>query len=202
MQDHRTKMSGGRGITFAALLLAGGESRRMGRDKATIEFGGRPLWERQLQVLRALGPERIFVSARATPAWLPDSVELLLDDPPSRGPLSGLTKTLAAIETTHLVVLAVDLPFMTAEEMRRSLDLATKGCGAVPIVGKQVEPLAAVYSAEAIPEFRAALSGTDFSLQSIVGQLAATGKVKLRPVPGTDAPLYQNWNEPGDVKTI
>jgi molybdopterin-guanine dinucleotide biosynthesis protein A len=134
------------------------------------------------------------------PAWLPDSVELLLDDPPSRGPLSGLTKALAAIETTHLVVLAVDLPFMTPEEMRRSLDFATERCGAVPIVGEQVEPLAAVYSTEAMADFKGALSGTDFSLQSIVGQLAATGKVRFRPVPGTDAHLYQNWNEPSDAR--
>jgi molybdopterin-guanine dinucleotide biosynthesis protein A len=200
MQDHRTKMSGGRGITFAALLLAGGESRRMGRDKATMNFRGRPLWERQIQVLRALGPERIFVSARAIPAWLPESVELLLDDPPSRGPLSGLTKALAAIETTHLVVLAVDLPFMSAEALRRSLELAKERCGAVPIIGEQVEPLAAVYPSEAMTDFRGALTGTDFSLQSVVGKLAAAGKVKLRPVPEADVHLYQNWNEPGDVK--
>jgi molybdopterin-guanine dinucleotide biosynthesis protein A len=172
----------------------------MGRDKATMTFGGHPLWERQLQVLRALGPERIFVSARATPAWLPDKVELLLYDPPSRGPLSGLTKALTAIETTHLVVLAVDLPFMTADELSRSLDLATECCGAVPIVGEQVEPLAAVYSAEAMADFRGALAGTDFSLQSIVGQLAATGKVRLRPVPEADAHLYQNWNQPSDAR--
>jgi molybdopterin-guanine dinucleotide biosynthesis protein A len=107
---------------------------------------------------------------------------------------------LAAIETTHLVVLAVDLPFMNAEELSRSLDLATECCGAVPIVGEQVEPLAAVYSAKAMADFRGALAGTDFSLQSIVGQLAATGKVRLRPVPEADAHLYQNWNEPGDVR--
>ena len=41
-------------MTFSALLLAGGESRRMGRDKATIEFDGRPLWKRQMELLRAL----------------------------------------------------------------------------------------------------------------------------------------------------
>jgi hypothetical protein len=49
-------------------------------------------------------------------------------------------------------------------------------------------------------DFRAALAGTDFSLQSIVGQLAATGKVRLRPVPETDARLYQNWNQPSDAR--
>ncbi len=130
----------------------------------------------------------------------PDNVELLLDDPPSRGPLSGLTKALAAIETTHLVVLAVDLPFMSAEELSRSLEMATQHCGAVPSVGRRAEPLAAVYPAEAIADFRDALAGPDFSLQSVVGKLAAAGKVRLRPVPERDAHLYQNWNKPSDVR--
>lgn len=189
-------------MTFAALLLAGGESRRMGRDKATIQFGGQPLWERQFQVLRALGPERIFVSARAIPAWLPDDVELLLDDSPSRGPLSGLTKALGAIGTTHLVVIPVDLPFMTAEELSRSLELAAGNCGVVPSLNGRVEPLAAVYPAEALADFRLALAGADFSLQSVVRELAVAGKVRLRPVPEADAGLYQNWNEPGDVEIL
>ncbi|HEY2139818.1 MAG TPA: nucleotidyltransferase family protein, partial [Chthoniobacterales bacterium] len=52
--------------TLSAVLLAGGESRRMGRDKATIQFNGCPLWERQLEIVRALNPDTIFVSARET----------------------------------------------------------------------------------------------------------------------------------------
>ncbi|MDP9003372.1 MAG: NTP transferase domain-containing protein, partial [Verrucomicrobiota bacterium] len=78
-------------LTLTGMLLIGGESRRMGRDKATIEFKGQHLWRRQLEVLRLLGAERILVSTRTLPSWLPDDVEPLLDDPPSRGPLSGLT---------------------------------------------------------------------------------------------------------------
>jgi hypothetical protein len=89
---------------------------------------------------------------------------------------------------------------MTATELSRSLDLATERCGVVPTIRGRAEPLAAVYPAEAMADFRGALAGSDFSLQSVVGQLAATGKVRLRPVPETDAHLYQNWNEPGDVK--
>src|SRR3954465_3578690 len=148
-------------MTFSALLLAGGESRRMGRDKATMEFGGQPLWERQLQLLRALGPEKIFVSARMAPAWLPGDVELLLDDPPSRGPLSGLTKALAALRATHLIALAVDMPLMTSDELRRLLEQVTEGWGIVPIVDGQAEPLAAIYPAEAATDFQAALAGAD-----------------------------------------
>ena len=51
-------------MTLSAVLLAGGESRRMGRDKATIVFRGQPLWQRQIALLRDLQPEKIFVSVR------------------------------------------------------------------------------------------------------------------------------------------
>jgi molybdopterin-guanine dinucleotide biosynthesis protein A len=190
----------GRKMTLTAVLLTGGESLRMGRDKATIEFDGQPLWERQLEILRVLGPKEILVSARATPSWLPDGVELLLDDPPSRGPLSGLTKALAAMRTTHLVALAVDMPFMTGVELGRISSLAQIGYGVVPIIHDRAEPLAAVYPAAASPAFAEALTGADSSLQTLVRKLAAEDKIRLLSVATRDEHLYRNVNEPGDFK--
>ena len=131
-------------MTFSAVLLAGGESRRMGKDKATIVFDGRPFWQRQLQVLRDLGPEKIFVSTRELPSWLlPLDIELLLDEPPFRGPLSGLTRALASIQTSHLAVLAVDMPFMTSKQMQVLCRHAMWRCGVVPVVEGRFEPLVA-----------------------------------------------------------
>jgi molybdopterin-guanine dinucleotide biosynthesis protein A len=186
-------------MTFSALLLAGGESRRMGRDKATIEFQGEPLWRRQLELLRTLAVEKIIVSARQRPEWLPDGVDLLLDDPPSRGPLSGLTKALGAMGTTHLVVVAVDMPFITADELRELIPLAEPGRGVVPTIGERAEPLAAIYPAEAAEEFRAALAGSNFSLQFVVRTLAASAKVKLMPVGDSAAVRYRNLNTCEDL---
>src|SRR3982074_1803993 len=100
-------------MRISAVLLAGGESRRMGCDKATLYWRGRPLWEWQIEKLRALRPETILLSARSDVAWRPADVELVLDAPPSRGPLSGLAAVLNSIETEHLIALAVDMPFIT-----------------------------------------------------------------------------------------
>ena len=183
-------------MTLTAVLLAGGESRRMGRDKATIEFEGQPMWTRQLEVLHAVGPERMFVSARAEPSWLPDDAELLLDDPPSRGPLSGLTKALRAMRTTHLLALAVDMPFMTSEQLNVLWRLAGEGRGVVPVIGERAEPLAAIYAAEAAGDFATALGGNDFSLQRVIRKLAADEKVRLFVVPARDEHLYRSVNEP------
>jgi len=177
---------------LSAVLLAGGESRRMGRDKATIEFNGVPLWKRQLELLRALQPKEIFVSARTKPKWLPDDVELLLDDPPSRGPLSGLTKALVAMRAPHLLALAVDMPFMTVGELRKLLELATEGYGVVPVIGERAEPLAAIYPAHAAADFKAALAGEDFSLQRLVGKFAPRHRIATKEA----MDLYRNFNTP------
>jgi molybdopterin-guanine dinucleotide biosynthesis protein A len=186
-------------ISFSAVLLAGGESRRMGRDKATIEFWNQPLWRRQLDLLRALKPRQLFVAARARPDWLPGDAELLLDDPPSRGPLSGLTNAVRAMRTTHLMALAIDMPFLTSAQMQRLWSLAEPGRGVVPVIGGQAQPLSAIYSAKAGEDFASALAGSDFSLQPIVRVLADAGKMRLVPISETDAQFFRNVNAPHDL---
>jgi molybdopterin-guanine dinucleotide biosynthesis protein A len=187
-------------MTLTAVLLAGGESRRMGSDKAAIVFRGEPLWQRQIGLLRDLHPEKIFVSVRREPPWLPVDTELLLDEPPSRGPLGGLTKALERMQTSHLVALAVDMPFMTSEQMRALWSLATLGCGVLPMIGDRAEPLAAIYSREAGGDFTTALASDDFSLQHLSRSLVQLDKLRIFQVPQRDAGLFRSVNEPGDFQ--
>ena len=93
-------------MTLTAVLFAGGEARRLGADKATLLWEGEPLWSRQLRTLRELAPEKILISARTKPAWCPPEIETVLDEPPARGPLSGIVAALKKMETTHLLALA------------------------------------------------------------------------------------------------
>jgi molybdenum cofactor guanylyltransferase len=186
-------------MTLSAVLLAGGESRRMGRDKATIVFRGRPLWQRQLQVLRDLGPEKVFVSARKAPSWLPFDTELLLDELPFRGPLSGLTRAFVSIQTSHLAILAVDMPFMTTKQMEVLWSLAKPGCGVLPMIGDRAEPLAAIFPQGADRDSFAALAGDNFSLQRLSRGLVQEGKLRIFQVSQSETELYRSVNEPGDL---
>jgi molybdenum cofactor guanylyltransferase len=181
--------------SISAVLLAGGESRRMGRDKATLHWRGRPLWEWQIEKLRALRPEKIFLSARSDVPWRPVDVELLRDAPPSRGPLSGLAAALASIETDHLFALAVDMPFMTTENLRLVCSLATEGMGVVPTIDGKAEPLGAIYPKEARAAFLEALQGDNFSLQSIARKLIAVNMLREMAVSGSARRLYKSVNE-------
>src|SRR5436190_6598500 len=137
-------MSGARaGVTLTGLLLVGGLSRRMGRDKATLMVGGRPLWARQVSLLQGIGADAVCISAQETPRWAPRGIAVLLDRPPSRGPLSGIGLALGAMSTSHLLALAVDLPELTLGYLQKLIALTPEGKGLVPFNEDRAEPLTA-----------------------------------------------------------
>jgi len=70
-----------------AVLIAGGRSRRMGRDKCLLEWRGKPLWEQQLGTLTVIGAERIVVVSPERPDWLPEGGQWMADVPGERVPL-------------------------------------------------------------------------------------------------------------------
>jgi molybdopterin-guanine dinucleotide biosynthesis protein A len=186
-------------MNISAVLLAGGESRRMGQDKATFLFRGRPLWQIQLDLLRNLRPHEIFISARTDPPWRPNDVEFIADEAPSRGPLSGLTATLARINTGHLLALAIDMPFMTDGYLQSLRDRVEAGCGVLPIIDGRAEPMAAIYPTSADVDLVAALAGSEFSLQTITKKLIASAKLAAVPVAKAEEKFFRNLNEPSTV---
>ena len=189
-------------MNISAVLLAGGESRRMGKDKATLLFRGKPLWQTQLELLRKLHPLELLVSAGTDPSWRPEDVQFVEDIPPSRGPLSGLAASLVQVHTTHLLALAIDMPFMTENFLRYLCAKTEASCGVVPKIGNRAEPLAAIYPREAEIDFRSALTGADFSLQSLTRRLFETGKLRAIPVTEQDKGFFRNVNEPADLKSV
>ena len=191
-----------RRMNVSAVLLAGGESRRMGKDKATLLFRGKPLWQIQFERLRKLATAQIFVSARTDPAWRPANVHFVADDSPSRGPLSGLAAALAQVRAKHLLALAIDMPFMTEKYLRFLCDQIEPGRGVVAKIDDRFEPLAAIYPQEAAAEIGAALSGTDFSLQTLTDRLIEAGKLQVTPVTEREKKLFLNVNELADLQQL
>jgi molybdopterin-guanine dinucleotide biosynthesis protein A len=185
----------------SAVLLAGGESRRMGRDKATLLFRGKPLWQIQFQTLQKLEPKEIFVSARIDPRWRRDDVRFVADVPPSHGPLSGLDASMNRMSTTHLLALAIDMPWMSNTYLGFLCAQIEAGCGVLPKIGDRAEPLAAIYPREAAIETGRALAGADFSLQSLARHLVAAGKLRVIPVTEQQEKFFRNVNELADLKS-
>jgi molybdopterin-guanine dinucleotide biosynthesis protein A len=189
-------------MNITAVLFAGGESRRMRKDKATLLFRGKPLWQTQLELLRKLEPAEIFVSARTDPIWRRADVEFVADNLPSRGPLSGLAASLAQMRTKHLLALAIDMPFMTEKYLKFLCDQITPGRGVLPKIDNRAEPLAAIYPGEAAVDLKSALSGIDFSLQTLTSRLVEAGKLRAIPVSDEARALFLSLNEPADLQSI
>lgn len=190
-------------MNISAVLLAGGESRRMGQDKATLIFQEKLLWQHQLEKLRKLKPTEIFISAREDPAWRPNDVQFVRDVPPSRGPLSGLAATLGRIQTTHLLALAIDVPFIPENFLVKSCEHVELGSGLVPMIGGAVEPLAgAIYPKEASMDFESALAGKDFSLRSVVSSLVCTERLILVNTTKEYERHFRNLNAPSDLDRL
>jgi molybdenum cofactor guanylyltransferase len=188
--------------TLTAALFAGGESRRMGADKATLIFNGEPLWSRQVRILRELSPARLMISARSKPDWCPADVEVVRDEPPSRGPLTGLAAALGKIQTTHLLAFAIDLPQMTSAHLKKLWELAEPGLAIVPQNNEFIEPLCAIYPAEAINVAREASAAKDVSLRAFVSALAAQKRIRFYTITESEASMYQNANTPEEWKRV
>jgi len=184
--------------TFSGVLLAAGRSVRMGRDKALLDCGGEPLWRRQWRLLEQAGAGEIFLSARPEQDWVPSAVPTLADAVAGAGPLAGITAALARCRTTHLMVLAVDLPHMPPAWFRRlALDCAP-GRGAVGRHGKFFEPLAAIYPCELRAAAETALGRGDYAMQAFI--TAAGAQLRMHEIGAKEAPWFANWNEPETVR--
>ena len=182
--------------TLTKVLFVGGESRRMGVDKATLILNGEPLWSRQIGILREILPDKIMISARSKPAWCPVDVEVALDELPSRGPLSGLTAALKKMLTTHLLALAVDMPQMTSEHLKKLWTLARPGLAVVPMNRNVREPLCAIYPIEGTRIAEEALCSDDVSLGNFINALAARNHILFCDVPESSRSAYRNFNTP------
>jgi molybdopterin-guanine dinucleotide biosynthesis protein A len=187
------------GSNFSAVLLAAGHSTRMGREKALLEVDGAPLWRRQRDLLVAAGAAEVYVSVRPEQAWAREGkfAGLLFDDLPNAGPISGITAALERTTRGHVLVLAVDLPQMNAEWLRRLTTEATPGVGAVGRRENFFEPLAAIYPREMMPLFWEAVAGAQYALQPVLARAEQAGQLRVKQIGAAEAAWFENWNEPG-----
>jgi molybdopterin-guanine dinucleotide biosynthesis protein A len=186
-------------VEFAAVLLAAGRSTRLGREKASLEVDGLPLWSRQQDVLLRAGARKIFFSVRPDQKWVPPDAVVVHDAAPDLGPFGGIIAALERSGQSHLAVLAVDLPRMEPAWFNALLALCAPGVGAVGHCKNFYEPLAAIYPRELLPVARAALAQRDLSLQHLIAAACAQGLLRPREIGPAEVPLFTNWNGASDV---
>lgn len=140
------------GIT--GIVLAGGLSRRLGRDKAVESIGGEPLISRVIGRLSALTNETVVVvnsEARGEELPLPMDAIAVVDIYADSGSLGGIFTGLTAASNDWGLVVACDMPFLNAGLMRHMLDLCPGYDAIVPVPDGYPEPTHALYSKTCLP---------------------------------------------------
>jgi molybdopterin-guanine dinucleotide biosynthesis protein A len=152
---------------LTGLVLCGGRSRRMGRDKAVLALGGTTLIERAVGVLAGIARETLIATG-PEPRYPELGLECVLDRVADAGPLAGLEAGLARSRSEWTAALACDMPRVDARVIEilhdrakeRDLDaclLATR---------RGVEPLCAVYRRTCLEPVRAALDAGERAMVS------------------------------------
>ncbi|TMC04528.1 MAG: molybdenum cofactor guanylyltransferase [Chloroflexi bacterium] len=174
------------------VVLAGGDSRRMGRPKALLPVAGTTLIE-WLTARLSPGFAHLVVAAR-DPERVPASLRrhVAPDLHAGAGPLAGVEAGLAASPHDVVVAVACDMPAVTPDLLRRLHDAAAGADAAVPRIAGRPEPACAAYRRPAARPIARALAA---------GRLRATDvlvDLGVRWLDGEDPALFANLNTPAD----
>jgi len=144
---------------LTSIILAGGESLRLGRCKAMETICGKRLIERVIGRLKTLSSQILIVTSQEQPGFpITREAEIVVDIYPGKGPLAGIYTGLLASELPYSIVVACDMPFLNVELLRYLIELSEGFDAVIPRLEEgKIEPLHAVYSQKCINTIRAEL---------------------------------------------
>jgi molybdenum cofactor guanylyltransferase len=185
---------------ITGLILAGGQSSRMGCDKALIEMERKSLLQIQIERLEASGCIEVLISAPKDRGYEKFGGRVVEDSVPNIGPMGGLYSGLSAAPGDRCLAIAVDLPNLTIPFLKWVIQQAEGYSGFCPQSERGFEPLCAVYDKRlCLPIIKRRIEAKRFSLQELIAELLTHQSFRLVPsedwkIYGTD--LLRNWNEP------
>ncbi len=183
---------------MTGILLAGGKSRRMDKDKAFIDFQGKKLYEYPLSVLKKFCPEILISSSDKR--FENTNFPVIPDITGDIGPLGGIYTCLRKAKNDKALILSCDIPFINPEFIKLLIINSRNQTISLGInKNKMPEPLMAVYDKKILNRIEDMIKRGDFKIR----RLFKVGKIKyLDPLMfGFDPDkLFFNVNSPSDLK--
>ena len=154
-------------MEVTGVVLAGGKSRRLGRDKAVEPIDDRPLIGRVIDVLANVADESVVVvdeAERGRELPLPPSTQIVTDLYPCGGSLGGIFTGLTAARNEWAVVAACDMPFLNVRLLDHLLSQRSDSDAVVPVLDGRPEPTHAAYSKACLPHMERRLKAGDLKI--------------------------------------
>ncbi len=183
-----------------AVVLTGGRSRRMGQDKAWVEVGGRPCVERVWAACAEACDTVEFQGALAGLAAAFPGTPVWPDPAPGSGPLAGLRAALERRPGQGVLLVACDMPFVSATLLRGVAAALPGADWAAPAHAERLHPLSGAYAPAVLPVVQALLAAGRRSMHALLEEQSLTGRqVSPSPAWGDAERLLLNLNSPEDV---
>ena len=188
---------------MTGVLVAGGTSRRMGRDKRFLELGGQTLLHRALSVLQSLFAEVLVALAEPLPQLTGNGYRVVTDLIPNCATLGGLYTGLASAGHPRIFAVGCDMPFLNPEAIQRLVGLGAQADVVMPKLATGLQPMHAVYSKACLPYLEQMAKAQQFKVQA----LAEVHGLTVKLVPGKDfldvdphLLSFFNINTPADLE--
>jgi molybdopterin-guanine dinucleotide biosynthesis protein A len=184
----------------AALVLAGGRSRRMGSNKALLVVDDRPVVERQVRLLETMFDEILLSTNDPEPfAFL--GVRSIPDRFPDCGPLAGIHAGLRAASASRVLAVACDVPFSSATLLRRLATFDPEADVVAARIRGEIEPLPGVYSRRCADAIEARLARGECKVGALfadvrVRELSEAEAAAFDP----DLASFDDLDTPADVR--
>ena len=144
---------------FSLAIIAGGQSRRMGRDKAFVELGGKTLIEHVIKRSRDLGQAETILITNKSADYAHLGLPMYADVLPDKGSLGGIYTALMVAQSSDVLVLACDMPFINTELLRFMIaQMDAEADIVVPRVDGYPQGLHAIYKKSCIEPIREQLA--------------------------------------------
>jgi len=155
---------------MTSIVLAGGKSIRLGREKALEKVKSQPLIQLVIDRLSSLGNDIMVVTSQID--TLPDlGVKKVIDIYPNKGPLGGIYSGLMAAPCFYCLVVGCDMPLLNVALLRYIMELSPGFDVVIPRVNDNVEPLHAVYSKNCLATIETALKRDRLQIQGFFHQV-------------------------------
>jgi molybdenum cofactor guanylyltransferase len=185
-------------MKLTGIILAGGNSSRMGFDKGLMEFKGRKLVEYPLHLLRKYCDELIISSNN--PDYNQFGVKVIGDEISGKGPVSGIFTSLKKSGNEWNMVTGCDMPYLNEALMDELLENLGRNSGIVPVHQGFIEPLSSIYHKNLTDDLFWAIQSDKLSFY----QILKGANITFHPVDcllKSFPLLFRNFNTPGDILT-
>ena len=187
---------------ISGIVLGGGQSRRMGRDKRRLYWEGEPFLDRVCRLMDDLFDEVLVVTAQEDYDCSHLPVRLVTDKIPKKGALGGLYTGLMEAQNSLTFVVACDMPFLLKESIAR-LCLEPASDVLVVKLSTGMQPLHARYSKRCAPVIEQMIHEGDLKLQNLVSRSDLTVKIIEETLFDDIDPSrlsFNNINTPADLE--